>query len=124
MPYPVYKLIHYLGIFLVFLAMGGSLAVATWLRDAEKRPGRKLLGSLHGIGLFLILLGGFGLMSRIGVTHGELWPGWIWVKAGIWILLGAMVMIPARRPGWGRPALLALPVLGLIAAYMALYKPF
>lgn len=79
---------------------------------------------LHGLGLFIVLLGGFGLLARIGVMHGMSWPGWVWAKLGIWLVLGAIVVIPRRKPEWAAPLLVILPTLGGVAAWLAIFKPF
>jgi hypothetical protein len=70
------------------------------------------------------LLGGFGMLARLGIMHGLNFPGWLWVKLVIWGMLGAAVIIPRRRPTLSRALLFALPILGGLAAYMAIYKPF
>ena len=83
-----------------------------------------MVGSIHGIGAFLILLGGFGMLARLGFLHGANFPGWLWVKIIVWVILSAVVLLPYRRPGLAKPFLLVLPLLAGVAVYMALYKPF
>ncbi len=78
----------------------------------------------HGLGVFLILLGGFGMLARLGIVRGTSWPGWVWAKVAIWAVLSAAAFLPYRFPALARPILVLLPVLGGIAAYMAIYKPF
>jgi uncharacterized membrane protein SirB2 len=124
MSYPVYKLIHFLGMFTVLVSLAGLCARAAWSTRDPAPGGRKLLLTLHGIGLFLVLLGGFGMMARLGITHSPIFPGWIWAKLVIWIVAGALVVVPKRRPGWSVPVLVTLPLLGALAGAIALYKPF
>jgi hypothetical protein len=122
--YGTYKLIHFLGIFLLFLGLGGlSLHAANGGTKASNRA-RGLVAATHGLGLFIILLGGFGLLARLGVMHAGGFPGWIWTKLGIWVLLGVAMMLPYRRPELGRLLWFVVPLLGGVAAYMAIYKPF
>ncbi len=124
MPLEVYKVIHIIGIILIMSALGGA-AVRAMLGAGEDRPTRKLLAMLHGIGAFLVLLGGFGMLARLGIMQsGGSFPAWLWVKLVIWGLLAAALVIPRRRPSLARPLLLSLPILGGLAAYMAIYKPF
>lgn len=120
--YSVYKLLHILGVLVLFLALGGVTlhAVNGGGRDTATR--RRLALATHGIGLFIILLGGFGMLARLGINTG--FPGWIWGKLAIWVLLGGLVMLPYRVPALARPLWLIVPLLGTIAAYFALYKPF
>jgi hypothetical protein len=77
----------------------------------------------HGIGLFLVLLGGFGMLARLELVSGGL-PGWVWAKLAIWLTLGGLMVLPYRRPQFARAVFLAVPTLGLIAALLALTKPF
>jgi hypothetical protein len=122
MPYITYKIIHYIGIFLLVTAVGAALGRGV---DAESPDRlRRRFVALHGVGLFLVLLGGFGLLARIGVDHGALFPGWIWTKLAIWCALGFVVMAARRRPGWSMRLILTVPLLGAIAGYMAYAKPF
>jgi hypothetical protein len=62
-------------------------------------------------------------MARIGVMHEMDWPGWVGANLGIWFVLGAVVVVPHRKPAWGTPPLFSLPVRGL-AAWLAISKPF
>ena len=123
LPHTFYNLVHIVGIMLAMLAVGGAavLAMAT-PAGATPRPTRRLLAILHGIGVFLVLLGGFGMLARLGITQSG-FPGWIWVKLGVWVVVAAAVFLPRRNPALARPLLFALPVLGGLAAYMAIYKP-
>lgn len=123
MPYAVYKLIHFLGIFTLF----GALVAAAMhvLRGGTRADDRYRLRLLvaHGVAAFLIVLGGFGMLARLGVLHGAL-PGWAVAKLVIWVVAAAAVALPYRGRGAARVVLVALPVLLLAAAATALYKPF
>lgn len=122
MSYETYKAIHLLGILLLFTALGGSAMLA--LRggdDAQVRPYRKMLAATHGVALLVVFVAGFGLMARLGIMTG--WPLWIWVKLGVWLALGAVVVIIRRKPELGRAWYVVLPLIGSIAAYVAITKP-
>ena len=123
MPYNVYKLIHFLGIFAVMMVL--AVACMHVLRGGTRadNPYRKLLGSAHGIAMFLILLGGFGMLARIGAMHGSL-PGWIYAKLAVWTLIAAAPALLYRGPRLAKATILAAPALALLAAAIALYKPF
>lgn len=123
-PYAAYKVLHLFGIFLLFVALGGLTLHAVNGGTKETNRSRKLVAITHGLALFLVLLGGFGLLARIGVIHGTSWPGWVWGKLTVWFLLGAALILPYRKPEWTRALWFALPVLGGVAAYLAIYKPF
>ncbi|MFQ5535967.1 MAG: hypothetical protein ACE5GJ_00825 [Gemmatimonadota bacterium] len=117
-----YKLIHFLGIFTVVTALSTALARAS-LTDGED-PWRKRVGMLHGIGLFLILLGGFGMMSRLNIPHVSIYPGWIWVKLVIWAVLAGGIVVARRSPAWSVRFLILLPFLGALAGFLGYTKPF
>jgi hypothetical protein len=121
--YQFYNLVHIVGLIFLMAALGGiaSTAVSPGGRLSPWR--RRAVTAFHAVGLFLILLGGFGLLARLGVMHGSGFPGWIWVKLGIWAVLGISAFVPYRYPRTAMPLLMLLPVLGGLAAYMAIYKP-
>jgi hypothetical protein len=119
----LYNVVHIVGIILLMSALGGAAVHAMTSTPADSRRARRLLAVLHGTGAFLILLGGFGMLARLGVMHGARFPGWVWVKLVVWVLLMVALIAPYRRPSLARPLLLALPILGGLAAYMAIYKP-
>ena len=119
-----YNVVHILGIVLLVMALGGMALHAANGGTRRENAARGLIAALHGIGAFLILLGGFGMLARLGVMHGSGFPGWIWVKLVVWVLLGAAALLPYRRPALARPLLFVVPGLAAVAAYMAVYKPF
>lgn len=118
-----YNVVHIIGIVLVTSALGG-LALHAFNGGTRANNGaHRLVASLHGVGLLLVLIGGFGMLARLGFQHGANFPGWLWVKFAVWLALGAALMLPYRQPALAKPLLLLLPVLGGLAAYMAIYKP-
>ncbi len=119
----LYNVVHIIGIALVMCALGGLAVHAMNGGTKQSNGARALLAALHGTGAFLILLGGFGMLARLGFRHGAMFPGWLLVKLAIWTVLGAATLLPYRRPALARPLLLALPALAGLAAYMAIYKP-
>ncbi len=124
MPYATYKLIHLLGIFTIMVALAGMAAHAAAGGRKEENPNYRTLLGLHGIGAILALTGGFGLLARIGTGTDGLLPGWIWAKLCLWVVLGGLVAIPYRKAAMARTLLLFLPLLGLVGAFLANYKPF
>ena len=57
--------------------------------NGPKNP--KWIFSLHGTGLFLILLGGFGMAARLGFVRD--FPVWIQFKIVFWIAVGFLPLI-------------------------------
>jgi len=123
LPYAFYKLVHILGIALTLVALGGMTVHALNGGLKADNAARKLLIAMHGVGVFFILLGGFGLLARIGFAHGSGFPLWLWVKLGLWTAFAVVAALPYRRPDAGRALLVAMPLLAMGAAAMAVYKP-
>ncbi len=122
-PRDLYEIIHVIGIAMLFVAIGGVAVHAANGGSKTNTSTRTLVASMFGLGSFLILLGGFGMMARLGLVRG-LPPNWLVVKMLIWLVLSAIVLLPYRKPALARPFLIVLPLLAGVAVYMALYKPF
>jgi len=119
--YEVYKILHLWGIMLLFTSVGGLCILSMKARPQNSEAGRKLAMSVHGIALVLILVTGFGLLARLGIMTG--WPLWVWLKLGIWVILGGVVVLIRRMPQAAGLLFLVIPLLGAIAAFLAIYKP-
>lgn len=117
-----YQVLHIFGILLVFMALGGLSLHAMNGGTRDSNGSRALVAITHGLGLLLILVAGFGMLARLGTMSGGL-PGWVWVKLVVWLLLAGSVVVPYRKPEWSKAMWFALPVLGVIAAHSALYRP-
>lgn len=122
MPYEIYKIIHLTGIVLTYLALGGVAVHAINGGTKADNKGRKLLAMTHGTGLLLALVGGFGLLARLGIKFP--WDGWVFVKLGIWLVLGGVFSVFLRKPQVSKPLWGILILLFVLAAYLANYKPF
>jgi len=119
----VYKLIHVAGILMVFLSLGGLALHAINGGTKDANSARRLTASTYGVGLFLILLGGFGWLGASGAMSSGM-PGWTWAKLGIWLAMGGLLAVPTVKPELSRWVWFAAPVLGVIAAWLARTKPF
>lgn len=122
MPIEVYKLLHLLGIMLLFASLGGTAILG--LRGGEDRevaPLRKLLTAAHGVALLVVFVAGFGLMARLGIMSG--WPTWIYIKLALWLVLGGSVALLRRTPQLGKLWLWLLPLVGAAAAWVAFTHP-
>lgn len=120
--YSVYKIVHLTGVLMVFLALGG-VATNSINGGSKDHLWRLPIAITHGIGLLLSLVGGFGLLARLEISHGGL-PGWILAKLGIWVLFAALIGIVSRKPAWAKSIWPLIVVLGATAAYLAGSKPF
>ena len=75
----------------------------------------------HGLGLFLMLLGGFG-PSRPDGDSGALAP-WVTGKFVIWLLFGGSVALIYKKPAMSKLLWFVSVALLGVAAYLALFKP-
>ena len=119
MTYDFYKLMHFAGIFLTFMSISTYLSAA-FRGSFTDFPGKKLAGICHGIGLLLVLVGGFGLMARLNISSG--WPTWIFAKLFIWFCLGGSITLIRRKPNLASFLWWGIFALGIAAAYFARYK--
>jgi hypothetical protein len=124
MSYITYKLIHLFGLFTLFVALAAMAAHAATGRTKGENPTYRGLLIFHGIGALVALTGGFGLLARTGVEHGQLFPGWVWGKLALWLLVGGLIALPYRNRGLARVLVFILPFLGLLGAYLGDFKPF
>jgi len=120
MPIEFYRILHYVGIALLFIALGG-VASNTINGDPKDAKSRKLLAAAHGTGLVLIVVAGFGMAAKLGVS---MTAGWFVGKLVIWLVLGASLsFIPRLKKDGAKVLLFALPLLVGLAAYLVHAKP-
>ena len=74
----------------------------------------------HGVALFVILVSGFGMLAKLGYGF----PLWVWLKLVVWLLIGAAIALVRRLPEQATIFWFAIPLLGTVAAFLAIYKPF
>lgn len=118
----VYKLMHLLGLVLLFQSLGATLFTYLAGSGASESPHKKMLMSMHGIGLLLLVFGGFGMAARLGIMVAL--PGWIWLKICIWLILGSSLYFVKKKPETARLWWFLIFTLGFVAAYLGLFKPF
>ncbi len=121
--YELYKVAHFVGVIVLFTVLGGAMVHAMNGGTASSNTARRIITILHGTGLVLVLVAGFGLLARLDLMNGGI-PLWVGGKLVVWLLAGLMLTVPRRNPALARPILLAgLPLLAAAAAWLAVYKP-
>ena len=119
MSYQFYLVLHFVGIFMILISLGGvSLHIING--GSREFSARKWASMFHGIGLLLALVAGFGLLARLGI-HPI--PFWVYVKMGVWLALGAMPALIYRKKELAKVWWGLILCLGLLATIMAVYKP-
>lgn len=120
MSYQFYKVIHILGVLLVFTSLIGIL-MAYWNTSDIKKSIRKLGAISHGVGLLIIFVSGFGLAARLGY-FGSL-PNWVYLKICIWLIAGALMYFVKRKSHLGFSLYFIIICTGLAATFLAVTKP-
>jgi hypothetical protein len=110
MPYEAYKIIHLVGIAALAIGAGGMMAGGA---------NRKTFSILQGIGLFVMLVSGFGLLAKLHLGF----PHFAIAKLILWFILGMMPLIlrKLRIPLWGGIAI-SLALVTLLA-WLGTAKP-
>lgn len=112
----LYRVLHVVGVLMLFLGLGGVLAAGG--KDGGKPAGTYL--ALHGVGLLVMLVAGIGFVHKTALG----WPNWLIAKIGCWLLLGA-VPILVRRGALPRVLALLLTLgLGAAAVWLVQMRPF
>ncbi|MES3033734.1 MAG: hypothetical protein V4813_07020 [Gemmatimonadota bacterium] len=116
-----YKSLHIFGLFLATTSLGGiAIHAANGGTKATSRT-RALTASVFGLGMLLSLAGGFGQAARLGLTSTAIFPGWLWAKIAIWVVVAVLSILPYRIPALAKPIYLVVPVLTGLAAYLAIF---
>lgn len=106
-----YKFLHLVGMIVFLLGLGGAIAASK-----EKF---KPYAMLHGIGLFVMLVAGFGMQAKLGYSIGS---AGIITKLVIWLVLGVMLVV-AKRQVLPKAALWTIIItLASVAAYLGLFQ--
>ena len=120
MSYEFYKILHHAGLFMVFLSLGAYLLNA-FSEGGRQFRGRRLVMVTHGIGMLVVFVAGFGLIASLQIPTP--WPLWIYVKLGIWLLIGLLILVAMKRSALSGFLWFAAIILGTCAAYLARIKP-
>lgn len=115
----LYKVVHILGLLFVFASLG-ALTLQAYIGKPPDDKGRRLAGLTHGVALLIVLVSGFGALARLGMGF----PGWVWVKLVIWLVMGGIIVLIRKMPQLAGVLWVVLPLLGTLAGYLAIYKPF
>ena len=112
MPYEFYQFLHLLGLIGVVSGFTNLLLSEDYSKKAMK---------FYGISILVMLVAGFGMIARLGLS---VHTGWIGLKLIIWIWLSiAIPMIVKRYPQRKRKVFLAALAMVALAILLVVYKP-
>jgi hypothetical protein len=111
----LYKILHLTGVMTLFTGL------AVLLIQGKDGSLRKPALIFHGVGLFLLLLSGFGTLRLI---HASYSAGWVILKLILWLAFGAGVVLAKKGVLKGPLGWVICVVAGVIAASVGLLKPF
>lgn len=117
MSYEFYKILHFTGLILTLTSLTGYLFYLMQNKTNEKK---KFFSILHGVGLLILLVSGFGLAARLG--YMQQLPNWIYIKLAIWVVLGGAIAIVKRNILSPVNTYILITVLGVLAAITAVTK--
>jgi hypothetical protein len=118
MSYEFYNVVHVIGVIFLFTALGALAATA-----GSATPSLRTTAAIaHGVALAVIFVAGFGLLARLG--HFGAIPLWAYLKMFLWTILALVVIPIKRRPEWAPALWVAMPVIGSLAAWLAVTQPF
>lgn len=120
MSYEFYNWIHVVSVLLVFSSLGAQSFYAAAGGEKASWPFRRTCAIFHGVGLTLLFIAGFGLMARIQVSFAG--NPWLFIKLGIWLLLGFMPFLIWRFGRGNLKFFYLLLVLGSFAVYSVIYR--
>ncbi|RYG93693.1 MAG: hypothetical protein EON58_17805 [Alphaproteobacteria bacterium] len=121
MTYEFYKVMHLLGLILLFSGLSSALALKM-SGVPFAGPVKKMAFIMHGVGLVIMVIAGFGLAARMGLMGNM--PGWIYAKITIWVVLAISISLAKRKGQIGWPLMVLFVGLGTTAAWLAVTKPF
>ena len=104
---------------MLFFSLGG-VWVLSFFKDKPLKEHSKKIMIVHGIGSALALMGGFGLLAKLGI-HGS-WPSWIIIKLGILLVLIASISLFKRKLELTTPGLFVCFIMSIFAIYLAQVK--
>ena len=111
----LYKVIHLAGVIGLFTSFGAILASAG---SCEKC--RKGATMMHGISLLLLLVAGFGLLTKL---YQNQFHAWVIAKLVIWVLLGVAPVLAKRKLLPNGAILAGVLLLGVAAACLGILRP-
>lgn len=119
MTYEFYKILHIVAIF-VLLSVSAVIYMLAGRRDIVFSGRSRFMGIL-GVCLILILVSGFGMLARLGLTTTM--PLWVIGKIAIWLTIGILPAFARRFQRYAYSIWFMTLVLASFAVALAIYHP-
>lgn len=113
-----YRILHLCGLMLLFFGLGGVL-ISYYGGVVLPKKARLLAFITHGIGMFLLITAGFGMLGKLGLMASL--PNWVYSKLLIWLLLGLGVAMAKRQAQMAFTLTIAFVLLAATAAHLGLH---
>ena len=120
MSYEFYKIAHLLGIFLLTSGLMGVF-FTVWAGTPLLGKVKSASFALHGTGLLIMLVSGFGLLARLGLVGSM--PTWVYFKLALWTFFALAISVLKRKGHLGMPLYLILLAGYFCTAYLGVFKP-
>lgn len=120
MSHQFYLILHLIGVIVLFYALGG-LSLHTVTGGTREFPQRRWAMVIHGVGMMLVLIPGFGLLAKLGIAWP--WPFWVWGKLVAWLILGLITRVILKKTHWARVLFFVVLALGAWAILLVELKP-
>ncbi|MBC7754687.1 MAG: hypothetical protein H7Z71_10650 [Moraxellaceae bacterium] len=120
MSYEFYKIAHLLGIFFLVSGLMGVF-FTVWAGTPLQGKIKSASFAMHGIGLVIMLVTGFGLLAKLGLASSM--PTWAYLKFGLWAFFAVAISILKRKGQIGMPIYILLLIGYFCAAYIGVMKP-
>ncbi|MBX3018940.1 MAG: hypothetical protein KF767_13725 [Bdellovibrionaceae bacterium] len=121
MSYEFYKVLHIIGLACLLLSFGLGLSYFLLTKNGGKNKALKIWTfALHGVGLAIMLVAGFGLLARMGLVGAM--PDWIYGKLVVWFALALAISLVKRKPQWFPGLAVVIVALVGYAAKLAITK--
>ena len=120
MTYEFYKVLHLVGFFLLLSGLMGAF-FTVWGGNSFQGKVKSASFALHGTGILLVLISGFGLLAKLGYMQNM--PTWIYFKIALWMFFALAISILKRKGQLGMPLYVLLLAAYAFAAFLGVYKP-
>lgn len=116
----IYKILH-IGSLVATLGAQAAMIGAISGGNLKKDGAIKFFSAVHGIGMVLLLISGFGMLARLNYTS---WPLWFYFKIALYLVVGGLMALIFRQGKLKYLLFMFIITFASIGAYLGIMKPF